>query len=66
MDVVVLPSPAGVGVSAVTNTKLLCLILSGFKSDKGNLALYFPYISISSSPMPNFSAIVLMCSNFAA
>ena len=61
METVVLPSPAGVGVTAVTNIKLFFLIFSSSIKDKGNLALYFPKSSKSSSSIPSFAAISLIC-----
>ena len=41
-DTVVLPSPGGVGVMAVTNTSLLLATLSASINFSGNLALYLP------------------------
>ena len=66
IEIVVLPSPAGVGVKAVTKIKLLLAALSSSIRCNGNFALYFPYISISSSFTPNFFAIVITCANFLA
>jgi hypothetical protein len=42
MEVVVFPSPAGVGVIAVTKINLLCATLSGLIKCKGSFALYLP------------------------
>ena len=56
-----LPSPAGVGLIAVTNTSfpfLLSLFLS--KTSKDILHLYLPYWSISSSLKFNSAAISLI------
>ena len=63
IETVVLPSPAGVGVRAVTRTKLLCFIFSSSIKDKGNLALYLPNISRSSSLILSFAAITFICFN---
>jgi len=60
IETVVLPSPAGVGVKAVTKIKLFCFIFSSSIKSKGSLALYFPYISKSFSLTANFFAISFM------
>ena len=67
MVVTVFPSPAGVGVMAVTTTSFpsfLSLYLS--RLARGTLAMYLPYIWISSSERPILDAISLMSLTFAA
>ena len=66
IEIVVFPSPAGVGVKAVTNIKLFSAALASSIRCNGNFALYFPYISMSSSFTPIFFAIVVICANFLA
>ena len=66
IDVVVLPSPAGVGVIAVTNINLpsgLSLIFS--QTSAQILALNLPYNSKSSAVKPNFSAMAMIFEIFA-
>src|SRR5580765_8070394 len=61
MVVVVLPSPSGVGVIAVTSMYLpLGRPASRFMSDSVTLALCLPYCSSSSSSMPRPAAISAM------
>ena len=60
-DVVVLPSPAGVGVIAVTRISFPSgLSAISFRSLLSILALYLPYCSIYFSSTPIFSAISVM------
>ena len=64
--VVVLPSPAGVGVIAVTRMTLPCLSKRGLSIASNEiLALYFPYGSRSDAFRPSFAAIVVMFFSFA-
>ena len=61
--VVVFPSPAGVGVMAVTSTSFPSgLSLTRSHTEGVTLALYFPYSSSSSSVIPSFDAISTMVS----
>ncbi len=57
MEVVVFPSPAGVGVIAVTSIRRAFLIFCSSIKCRGILALYLPYNSRSSPGIPIFSAI---------
>ena len=66
IETVVFPSPAGVGVKAVTNTKLFFSTFSSSIKDKGSFALNFPNISKSSSSTFNFLAMFFMCCSFLA
>ena len=61
IDTVVFPSPAGVGVNAVTSIKLLLATLSSSIRLSGNLALYLPYCSKSSAFIFNLAAMVFIC-----
>ena len=66
IDIVVLPSPNGVGLIAVTNISLpFCFSCSFLYTFGEILALYFPYCSRFSSSIPNFIAILVTGSNFA-
>ena len=61
MDVTVFPSPAGVGVIAVTMTSFpSSLSLNLSRTWRGTLAMYFPYVEMSSSERPTFAATSLM------
>ena len=65
-EVVVFPSPAGVGLMAVTRTSLPSgLSCKRAKRSSESLALYLPYGSSSSGRMSSFSAISVMGSIFA-
>ena len=65
MVVSVLPSPAGVGVIAVTNTSLPSLFFDSLLiASKEILALYLPYNSKSSSVSPTFFAMSTIDSSF--
>lgn len=56
-----LPSPAGVGLIAVTRISLPDLFFFNlFKVDAVIFALYFPYNSRSSSDKPSLSAICII------
>jgi len=66
IETVVFPSPAGVGVIAVTRISLFSLIFFSSIKSKGIFALYFPYSSKSSSLRFSFPEISLMCCNLAA
>ena len=57
MLTVVFPSPAAVGLIAVTSTNFAPLFGCGLAA---TLALYLPYSSSSSSPMPILAAISVM------
>ena len=66
MVVTVFPSPAGVGVIAVTTTSFPSFLsLSFSRLARGTFAMYLPYIWISSSERPTFAAISLMSLTFA-
>jgi len=60
MDIVVFPSPAGVGEMAVPKIKLLFLDFVKSIFYKGIFSLYLPYISISSDSNPSLLAIIEM------
>ncbi len=56
--IVDLPSPAGVGLIAVTKINFPgALSFTALILSKDNFALYFPYSSISSKLIPTFSTI---------
>ena len=57
MVVVVLPSPAGVGVMAVTSISLPSGFLFSFIRERSIFALYLPYCSTYLSSMPALAAI---------
>ena len=64
--VTVFPSPAGVGVIAVTTTSFPSFLsLSFSRLARGTFAMYLPYIWISSSDRPILDAISLMSLTFA-
>jgi hypothetical protein len=61
MLVVVFPSPAGVGLIAVTSISLASgLLAEDSRALKAIFALKFPYLSIWFSVRPIFSAVVLI------
>ena len=65
IDIVVLPSPRGVGFIAVTNINLPSFLLDFSNTSFEILALYLPYISKYSSLIPSFFPILSIVSNLA-
>ncbi len=64
---VVFPSPAGVGLIAVTKTSLPSGLSENFFITSSEIfALYFPYSSNSSSSIPTFAATSVIFCNFAS
>ena len=67
IDIVVFPSPKGVGFIAVTNTNFPFFLFSKFFIISFDiLALYLPYVSKYISGIPVLCAITLIFSKFAS